>query len=89
MAVELTQRRVPYLREHSLSISYKGHTLNTAYRSDLICFGEVLVEAKALKELSGTEDAQMINYLRATGLHTALLLNFGKSSLEYRRLVQS
>ncbi len=52
-----------------------------------MCFEAVIVELKALGELSGRERAQVINYLKATGLEVALLINFGARSLEYERLI--
>jgi GxxExxY protein len=70
-----------------LVVKYKGIALNCHYKADFICFGEVLVELKALDRLTTREEAQVINYLKATGLSRALLINFGAPSLEYRRLV--
>lgn len=57
-------------------------TLEAFYRPDFVCFNEVIVELKALSQLSSVEESQVINYLKVTGYHTALLLNFGSRSLE-------
>ena len=84
---ELVARAIPYIREQALPIRYRGKLLNTGYRSDFVCFGNVLVELKALQRLTGVEEAQVINYLKASGLPKALLVNFGAPRLEYRRLV--
>jgi len=54
---------------------------------DFVCYDKVLVELKALPSVTGIEEAQVLNYLKASGLKTALLLNFGTSSLQHRRLV--
>ncbi|MCP4265955.1 MAG: GxxExxY protein [Candidatus Brocadiaceae bacterium] len=72
-----------------LSIYYKGIKLSTSYRSDFLCYENVIVELKALNQLSGKEESQVINYLKATGLETGLILNFGSESLEYKRFVFS
>ncbi|MGH8557251.1 MAG: GxxExxY protein [Methylococcales bacterium] len=87
LACEFAFRNVSFEREVAIPVHYKGLTLNTSYRADFICFGELLVELKALTALSGKEESQVINYLKATGLNKALLLNFGSQSLEYKRFV--
>ncbi len=89
LALELAAQAVPHRREVELSISYKGKRLNVAYRADFVCFDAVIVELKALTHLSGTDEAQLIHYLKATGHEVGLLLNFGSPSLEQRRLVFS
>lgn len=80
---------VPYVREQQLPIMYRGAALSTHYKVDFVCFGSVIVELKALTQLTGNEESQVINYLKASQLQKALLINFGSSSLEYKRLVFS
>jgi GxxExxY protein len=52
-----------------------------------VCYDEVILEIKAISGLTGVEEAQLINYLKTTGLKVGLLINFGSKSLEYKRLV--
>ncbi|MBL8090636.1 MAG: GxxExxY protein [Anaerolineales bacterium] len=85
--VEFPLSNITYEREVSLPIKYKNVVLPTHYRADFICFGQIIVEFKALSHLSGTEEAQLLNYLKATGLNRGLLINFGTPSLQYKRLV--
>ncbi len=89
MALELTSRSIPFLRELPLPVRYKGELLATAYRADFVCYDSVLVELKALQRLSSIEEAQLLNYLKATRLSVGLLLNFGPASLEWKRMVES
>jgi len=70
-----------------LPVFYKSQALRCGYRADFICFETVLVELKALARLSTIEEAQVLNYLKSTGLQRSLLINFGAPSLEYKRLV--
>ena len=76
-----------YQREVALPITYRGKVLQTSYRADFLCYGEILVKLKALQKLSGTEESQVINYLKASRLEKSLLINFGAPSLEYKRLI--
>src|SRR4030095_14081821 len=87
MECEFVTRNIPYEREKAVSIIYRGRLLNTSYRADFVCYGELIVELKALRQLSGVDEAQVIHYLKATGLRRAMLLNFGGHRLEYKRMV--
>jgi GxxExxY protein len=87
MGIELARRSVPSQPNRKFLVSYKGHTLEGFYRPDFICFDAIVVELKALSRLTSIEEAQVINYLKVTGLQIGLLLNFGGRSLEKRRFV--
>src|SRR5687767_4171387 len=87
MGLELLDRAIPFVPQALLTICYKGRPLKCTYRADFVCFGEVIVEIKALAQITGVERAQVINYLKATGFHRALILNFGSGSLQYERVV--
>jgi len=85
--VELRARGIPYAREVFLEVCYQGAPLRTRYKVDFVCNEAVLVELKALSSMTGIEEAQILNYLKASGLKTALLMNFGSISLQHRRFV--
>jgi len=84
---EFVSQGVRFKSQPVIEISYKGKVLNKTYQPDFICFGEIIIEIKALSKLSGLEEAQLINYLKATGLKVGLLVNFGSKSLAYKRFV--
>jgi GxxExxY protein len=88
-ALEIAQRNLPFQREQQVPVLYKGVTLGTPYRADFVCHGSIIVELKAIKALTDVESAQVLHYLKATGLERALLINFGTQRLEYRRFIQS
>jgi GxxExxY protein len=83
---EFQKRKINYEREKRLPVYYGGEVI-AEYQADFLCFGEVIVELKALQKISGNEEAQVINYLKASGLHRGLLINFGVRSLQYKRFV--
>ena len=87
LALEFAARSIPFQREVPLPVSYRGKQLLCSYRADFLCYEAVVVEAKAISHLSGADDGQLINELKATGLKRGLLINFGAPSLEYKRLV--
>ena len=87
LAIELTARKIPFQREVPLSVAYKGQKLACSYRADFVCYENVLVELKAISQLTGADEAQVINEMKATGMQRALLINFGAPSLEYKRRV--
>ncbi len=84
---EFSLQRIPNKAQPIIDIRYKGVLLEKKYQPDFICYDEVIVEIKAISSLSGVEEAQIIHYLKATGLKVGLLINFGAKSLEYKRLV--
>jgi GxxExxY protein len=88
MAIELLDRGIPYRQEEELQVRYKERMLRSSFRSDFVCYDSVIVELKALTGLSGTEESQVLNYLKATGFEVGLLLNFGTASLQHKRLVR-
>ncbi|MBW8735101.1 MAG: GxxExxY protein, partial [Asticcacaulis sp.] len=80
-------RNIPHNREAALPVFYKGNLLACSYRVDFICFDTILIEIKAIAALTGREEAQTINYLKAAKtLKRALLINFGAPSLQCKRL---
>ena len=89
LAIEMTGLGIPHRREVELPILYKGQRLTASYRPDFICFDAIVVELKALAQLGPTEEAQIINYLKASGHETGLLLNFGGKSLTHRRFIRT
>ncbi len=87
LAIEFALCKIPAEREVEFSISYRDRVLQSRFIVDFVCFGSVLFEAKALERLVPQNTAQVLNYLKASGLKKALLVNFGGPSLEYKRFV--
>jgi GxxExxY protein len=84
---EFLEQEIPFKSQPTVQIVYKGRPLSKTYQPDFICYDDVIVEIKAMDKLSGTEHAQIINYLKATGFKVGLLINFGSKSLEHKRFV--
>ena len=87
LALEFQERDIPFEREKPLDIYYKGYLLNKKYTSDFICYDKIVVELKAVSNLTSDHESQVLNYLKATGFRLGLLINFGSKSLETKRLV--
>lgn len=85
--MEFAVREIPFQREVPMVVKYKSQPLACAYKADFTCFGDILVELKAISKLGDIEKSQVINYLNATKFTRALLFNFGSSNLEYQRIV--
>ena len=89
LALEFQDRQIPFHAEMPLPVRYKGKLLTCGYGADFISYDDFLVETKAITELTRSDDAQLINELKATGLERGLLLNFGAPSLQFKRLVRT
>ena len=74
---EFLARKLPFAAQKELPLSYKGQRLDQIYKPDFICYDKIIVELKAVKEIAPEHKAQLLNYLKATGLELGLLVNFG------------
>ena len=88
LAIEFEKRGIPFKKETKLEINYKGVLLSKYYEADFFCYDKIIVETKAKSEISGIDEAQVINYLKATGFKLGILINFGSFSLVHKRLVR-
>lgn len=89
LGLELSDRGIPFAAQFELPVYYKGRKLACFYKADFVCFESVILELKALKAITGVEEAQILNYLKATRLERGLLINFGRPSLEFKCFVFS
>ena len=88
LAIELNAQGIPFAEKPRLQLKYKEWDLKQHYEPDFLCFGKIIVEIKAVKQLTDEHRAQVINYLKATGQQLVLLVNFGHHpKLEYERFV--
>lgn len=88
LEIEFKERSIPYEREKELKIYYNGHELKHTYKADFVCYGNIIVELKAVAKLDDSHRSQVYNYLKATGYKLGLLYNFGNyEGLEWERKV--
>lgn len=87
LELEFRLRKIPYEREKLIQIMYKGYPLGEPYRADFVCYGKIIVELKAVEELTSTHRAQVLNYLHATKMKLGLLVNFGGQFSNVERLL--
>ena len=88
LAHESRKAGLSVVQQHSIQVCYDGRVVGE-YVADLLVEGCVIVEIKAVKSLDDVHVAQCLNYLKATGLHVCLLVNFGRSKVEIKRLVHN
>lgn len=87
---EFLLQGIPFSSQSEVKLNYKGKELKQTYKPDFICFGKIIIELKAVKEFSNEHQAQVLNYLKATGMKLGLLINFGSyPKSEIKRLVWS
>ena len=84
---EFDENRIDYEREKEYIVNYKGRILPHKFYADIIVFDSIIVEVKCVKTLTDEHLAQAINYLKVSKNRLALLINFGRGKLEYKRVV--
>ena len=85
LEIELNNRNVPFRREAELHAIYNGLILPSTFKPDFICYDNIIVELKAVKELDDIHRSQAMNYGKVANCDIAILINFGESSLKYER----
>ena len=85
MEIELAKRSIPFVPQKKIQIQYKDVLLNQYYVADLFCYDKIIVELKAVSTILPEHEAQIINYIHATGIKLGMLLNFGEESLYFKR----
>ena len=88
LAIEFKRKGIPFEQDKKLEITYKGQTLSKYYEADFVCYNKIILETKAINELTGGHESQVLNYFKATKFKRGLLVNFGAESLEYKRLIR-
>jgi GxxExxY protein len=84
---ELKEAGIPYDREKGYKIPYKKIVLKRLFYADFFIYENIILEAKATSMLVDSFTKQTLNYLKASGLHLGIIVNFGRPSLEYKRIV--
>ena len=88
LEVEFGLRKIPFESQKQLEIEYKGVTLKKKYSPDFLVFDKIIVEIKAESQLTTNDEAQLHNYLKATGFKVGLLINFGNTKIGIKRIVK-
>jgi len=87
LSYEFFDLDISFQKEKVLDVCYKNHLLEKKYVADFLCFGEVILELKAVEEIHPEHIAQVLNYLKATRKRVGLLVNFGTIKLQYKRII--
>jgi len=83
------KQNIPYFRHKQLHILFDGKPLDKSFVADFVCYDTIILEIKAAVFLHQSNSDQVINYLKATGLEVGLLVNFGESSLKWKRFINT
>ena len=86
--IVLKSKGIFYEREKRLPITFMGQVLQKEYYADFVCYDKIIVETKAVSRILGEHEAQVLNYLKATGYKLGILMNFGAASFEFKRIVR-
>lgn len=89
LEIEFKNNGIPYEREKHIVIKYKGQFIDHEYFADFVCYGNIIVELKAVSQLTDIHKAQVINYLKATKAPLGFLFNFGEKSLKTERIINN
>ena len=88
LEIESTKRSLPFVAQQEIPIFYKGQRIKKMYIADFVYYSQIVVEIKALDKPTSREEAQLLNYLKATNMPLGLLINFGaQNDLEWKRMV--
>src|SRR5579883_1282534 len=88
LEIEFTERGIPFVPQRQLPILYKDRILEQYYMADFVCYEKIVLEVKAVTQLTDEHRAQVLNYLRATSMRLGLLINFKSyPKIEYERIV--
>ena len=86
LEIEFAERNISFKAEQPINITYKGYVLNKDYFADFICYDSIIIETKAVSKIIGAHKAQLLNYLKGTGLKLGIIVNFGEQSLKWERI---
>ena len=88
LEIELSYRQIPFERQRQFKLKYRNQELKRYFTPDIICYGQVILELKAVSEIADEHRAQLINYLKVTGMRVGLIINFGHHpGLQWERMV--
>jgi GxxExxY protein len=85
LEIEFVENKIPFQAQKKINIFYKDRCLSKEYIADFLCFDKIIIEIKAIKKITEIEEAQLLNYLKATKVPLGLLINFGGIKLEWKR----
>jgi GxxExxY protein len=88
LELEFQLQKIPHRREVKLDIYYKDLLLKKHYVADFICFDKIVVEVKALSAMTSEHESQLLNYLKATDMELGILINFGTTRLQSKRMIR-